>query len=471
MLAHVEKRNSRNDEARITAAEAEKLKIPLPAIGKEHKRQYRQPRRTTSKDSKITKAISQNANVDDNIADDIATPNVNVHALGAKTSWQTHAQPFGDNDLAEFEDIEDLFVYQTLDDQQIDAMKQRLAGGDGYKSTDKYIEGDSYPDTTSGRLTDVDVGDPPGDVSVPTIHDTVGMAVSRTRSAGKSVTRINQPIHTGQDREDAMPALTNTQAFFKRSDDVAAVAPSFQMSALRRDDNRKRPVTVQPQPLTKPQNRPNSQVHLYQQAKSLRDDTTDGDFARGARFREHKMPTRTEAPLLDNSNDYIDHTLQPDPTYGLYSADADQADTDTMQSDALDYDLHTLHKMEYKQLREESFDHDPHGKPFPDEDVTLSVKLNSLMALTPEEWTEFFYSLPIDEWEDAGDWFIDQYSSKLASLKHLRRQRRTMAQAFEVDVEQRQQAVVDKRIAIRNTMNSMRTHGAQVLITPIKQAS
>lgn len=475
MLAHVEKRNSRNDDARITAAEAEQLKIPLPALGKEHKRQHRQARQKSGKDSKISKAISQDVNVDDNIADDIAAPEVNSHATGVKTNWQTQTQRFDDNDLAEFEDIDDLFVYQALDDQQIDTMKQKLASGNAYKSTDKYIEGDSYPDTTSGRLTDIDAANPLDDLSVQAVHNTVALPTSRTRSAGEIASRNNPLTHTGQQRKDAMSSLTNTQSFFKRSDDVAPAAPSFQMSALRRGDNRKQPAVVQqqlPPPLsTKPRDRPVNQVHPYQQAKNTRDDTTEAMFARGTRFREPQVPTRIEPPMLDNSNDYIERNLQPDPIHAPTSTDADQEDTDIAQSDTLDYDLHTLHRMEYKHLREESFDHDPHGEPSSNgSDVPLSVKLDSLMALSPEEWSRFFYSLNIDKWEEAGDWFIDQYSSKLASLKHLRRQRRTVAEAFEVEIEQRQQAIVNKRIAIRNTMNSMRAHGAQVLITPAKQA-
>lgn len=496
MLAHVEKKNKR----RLSPSEAEKLKMPLPDIDhrREHQRQHKQQGHRSSKDSKATKGIGRDLVIDgadDNITDDADAGH--PHSQRHNPGWQNQTQLLSENDVDEDEDIDDAFVYQAMGDQQIEAMKQRLTSNIGYKSTDKYIEGDSYPDTTSGRLSEIDAQNQQDDLSVQAVQDTVMVSIPRTRSAGDYSQRHTQVPFAQQQHGFAQKSST-AQPLFSRPVDVAHNNPSFQMSAnrrgqsaaqqvdmphdnngsfqmsaIRRTQSTTQPVAPLPLSAAKKQSRPASRANLYQPAQSSRaapaEAQTKPAVPRAMFFKDQHSPIHKAMP----ANDSDDYSSEHNHTR------ADQAHLPASQEDGkmslpllLDHEPQTLHQMGYKHLTEEPFDHDPQADPssipLNDSSEPLTSKLDSLTALSPDEWSYFFYSLDLEKWEYAGDWFIARYAAILSRLKDIRRQRRSAAHAFELEVEQRQQAVVNKRIAIRNAMDSMRTHGAQVLVTPGK---
>ncbi|KAA8574171.1 hypothetical protein EYC84_005685 [Monilinia fructicola] len=54
---------------------------------------------------------------------------------------------------------------------------------------------------------------------------------------------------------------------------------------------------------------------------------------------------------------------------------------------------------------------------------------------------EFFGSLSKDEWEQAGDWFLDRFSDTLSALKNARKEKRDVVAQFEREIEKRENDV------------------------------
>ncbi|KAJ8116776.1 hypothetical protein OPT61_g1868 [Boeremia exigua] len=129
-----------------------------------------------------------------------------------------------------------------------------------------------------------------------------------------------------------------------------------------------------------------------------------------------------------------------------------------------DYDLETLSKMEYKQLTDESFDKDPRGhKPVLPEDMREASLAERLHFVQREcdsvAQAEFFSALATDEWENAGDWFLDQFSEIIKKTRRARQNKRRAAQGFEREIETRHQHVAKKQRLVEGAMAKMKAQG------------
>lgn len=145
----------------------------------------------------------------------------------------------------------------------------------------------------------------------------------------------------------------------------------------------------------------------------------------------------------------------------------EQREPQTTSDEPLDYDLEELYNKDYASLKGEPFDHSPNAQPFvvsglPDTAV-LTDKLVHLNGAEAQAQSHFFASLNIDEWEEAGDWFLDRFGETIKRLKDVRREKRKAARAFEDEVEVRETAVSKKRALTRVAMSEMKASGAAVL--------
>ena len=143
---------------------------------------------------------------------------------------------------------------------------------------------------------------------------------------------------------------------------------------------------------------------------------------------------------------------------------------------ALDYELDALKKIPYDQLKQESFDHDPVADPtfvrnlFPGEvDKGLEARLEAARSFSLEAQTAFFSSLTLQQWEEAGDWFIEKFSEIVKKMGQSCREKRKLAAEFEKEVHKRHDAVEKKKRCIEDALESMRTSGKDVLYTPKKR--
>jgi hypothetical protein len=128
-----------------------------------------------------------------------------------------------------------------------------------------------------------------------------------------------------------------------------------------------------------------------------------------------------------------------------------------------DYNEDVLSKMEYDQLKDESFDTNPraHIPVVPEEmrSKPLTERLEFAQKLDPADQSEFFGTLPTDEWEDAGEWFLDQFDAIIKKTREARQKKRTAAKGFEKEIEERHQHVAKKQRLVASAMSKMKAQG------------
>ncbi|CBX90957.1 hypothetical protein LEMA_P059910.1 [Plenodomus lingam JN3] len=133
-----------------------------------------------------------------------------------------------------------------------------------------------------------------------------------------------------------------------------------------------------------------------------------------------------------------------------------------------DYGHKALLSMSYEDLKKESFDLDPRAEAAVLSDDVLQKPLTERLEyvhknLDAEKQAKFFSSLPTTEWEDAGDWFLDQFQSIIQRMKEARQTKRKLAQGFEEEVENRYSHVSKKQQQVEAAMDKMKQQGESLV--------
>lgn len=132
-----------------------------------------------------------------------------------------------------------------------------------------------------------------------------------------------------------------------------------------------------------------------------------------------------------------------------------------------DYHPNILRSKSFSDLHAEPFDYNPAPPPpvFPtqDQELPLAERLQLLKTLTDDQRRTFFSSLTLTEWEDSGDWLIEQFGVILQRTKDARRERRQVAGVFEAEIKRRYDLVEEEAKDIRQRMEDMRAGGMGVL--------
>lgn len=141
----------------------------------------------------------------------------------------------------------------------------------------------------------------------------------------------------------------------------------------------------------------------------------------------------------------------------------------------VDYDSPNLFDMTYDALKTEDFDTVPRGKPQVLSDDMVQKPLPERLAhvqksLDAGDQTKFFRSLPTREWEEAGDWFLDQFSNIMQRMRGARQEKRKLARDFEDEVEKRYRHVAKRQQLVKDALDAMKKHG-QGLIPRSPRAS
>lgn len=129
-----------------------------------------------------------------------------------------------------------------------------------------------------------------------------------------------------------------------------------------------------------------------------------------------------------------------------------------------DYDFERLYTMDYDALKNESFDTNPRAPAQPLSKEMLQKPLIERLTHVQQNFdagkqSDFFRTLPTNEWEDAGDWFLEQFSSIIKRTKEARQAKRKLAQGFEDDVERRYKHVSKKHNQVQEAMFKMQAQG------------
>lgn len=182
-----------------------------------------------------------------------------------------------------------------------------------------------------------------------------------------------------------------------------------------------------------------------------------------------QLTPKSQSQTLDAESDAgeLGNRSQRPATYHSQSLaeDLDGHETQT-QSVELDYEPDVLYGKDLTALRDEPFDVDPRVASRTDAvppGTTLSDQVSAVFKLEAEQQREFFASLSLDQWEDAGDWFREQFSVMLVRMKQARREKRDLVHRFEDEIERRFDSVVKKRKLTENALAGMRSSGQQVL--------
>ncbi|KAF2763042.1 hypothetical protein EJ05DRAFT_534465 [Pseudovirgaria hyperparasitica] len=142
----------------------------------------------------------------------------------------------------------------------------------------------------------------------------------------------------------------------------------------------------------------------------------------------------------------------------------------------IDYAEPILFKKPYSDLAKESFDHDPAEPVVPFPDNLMNAALPDRMQYARQKFnhdqkTAFLSSLELEEWEGAGEWFVEKFTDAMKQVISNRREKRQLAARFEDEIRDRDREVARKRARTEQELNSMRSNGQKLLNTPRKGRS
>ncbi|KAL2061789.1 hypothetical protein VTL71DRAFT_7167 [Oculimacula yallundae] len=186
--------------------------------------------------------------------------------------------------------------------------------------------------------------------------------------------------------------------------------------------------------------------------------SSDTEEAAGPVRRTPRMP-----PQHQNSQN------MPDP--GRNQAEGKVADDRLLP----DYSTEELKQMKYSDLESENWDMVPHAEPFelPNElqgrKVTLEKKIAYHIKLEEDDQLPFYESLTTDEWEQAGDLFIEKFGDLMKKLKAKKREKRVAAERFENEIKEREAHVRNEAGKIDKALEGMEATGKSLLQTPVKR--
>ncbi|OIW28373.1 hypothetical protein CONLIGDRAFT_644565 [Coniochaeta ligniaria NRRL 30616] len=132
-----------------------------------------------------------------------------------------------------------------------------------------------------------------------------------------------------------------------------------------------------------------------------------------------------------------------------------------------DYNDAELNAMNYAELQKQDFDYDPQAAAMQQTSVpsgnSLEDKLTYYKDKDSLDQHQFFTQISIGEWEDAGDWFLDQFSGIVQKLKTARKEKREMVAQFEREINGREETVRNKMEGIARTLQELKQDGQSMM--------
>lgn len=131
----------------------------------------------------------------------------------------------------------------------------------------------------------------------------------------------------------------------------------------------------------------------------------------------------------------------------------------------LDYSEEELQNMTFAELSKESWEVGIDDSP---DDRPLTDRLQEIMNdVVPGEQNhvpmEFFSKMPTSEWDETGEWFVEQFSEIMQAMISKRKERRTITTEYENELMQREKAVRGKSNDLEKKFADMRAGGEHLL--------
>ncbi|KAI7466191.1 hypothetical protein KC351_g14635 [Hortaea werneckii] len=366
-------------------------------------------------------------------------------------------------------------------------METGVRQGKGDKSfTTKYVAGDSYPSTTSGRLS-LSNSDESSRNTSRQQYQTIGPSMHHQAS-------LRQPLQSSKAINDG----SNDNGLLL---DPAHNEPLFEAPKFRYDKGpapssmKPQRHYMQPNPQSQPI-RPVQVTHLAQRPSTAVENVQSTPQYHAADSLQPIQPQnqqhtssliRGDKAILPLDESVRGHWPGPqnhripqnaaerhhgtsahfESTKPSERDVAEQMDLGENEEPELDYEPQELRSMDYQTLKGTTFDVEPYSSRFslPNAQPTddLAQKLFAASELNRKDQAKYFASLTIDDWEQAGDWFLDRFGDVMKRLKEARREKREVAKRFEDEVEHRHDAVSKKRKLTDDALSKMKTSGALVL--------
>lgn len=139
---------------------------------------------------------------------------------------------------------------------------------------------------------------------------------------------------------------------------------------------------------------------------------------------------------------------------------------------SLDYDVDILYKKTFSELQAANYDVDPRTQPdghHPIDKEDIERQLQDLLSASDQQQQmDFLASLDMEEWDQAGDWFLSRFGEMMTAFKNARSEKRKLSREYETKIAERYEAISAKRKLTDEALKAMKASGANVLDTPKK---
>ncbi|KAF7198409.1 hypothetical protein HII31_00148 [Pseudocercospora fuligena] len=186
-----------------------------------------------------------------------------------------------------------------------------------------------------------------------------------------------------------------------------------------------------------------------------------------AKQRANRAETpRQQRPVLPSEAEQ-EYSDGADPSFNGYPSVNGHDEQYPPEDESLDYEEKELFKMDYGRLKAMPFDADPNIVQFEfdaaEQPDTLEEKFKAAANLPADTQADFLGTLSLEQWEQAGDWFLVRFADLATRFKNARNAKRKAAREFESEIEKRHEMVAKKQKLTEIAMNEMKESGGKVL--------
>ncbi|KAF1960749.1 hypothetical protein CC80DRAFT_489011 [Byssothecium circinans] len=331
-----------------------------------------------------------------------------------------------------------------------------------------FAEGNSYPSTTSGPGEDffnnLNAGQEPqsdDDVHPNDVSPSPRQPTARPQFAVPSATAPSHPQPFPSVPKQIAPLpMPKPSAFMQKGYEIRQQVRSNASQPVHGFHGFQNPVTQQhreaPQQISH-DFRPKAQVQASNlPQRSARGFTGPNPSQRVVNTVEPTVPTTRQAPV----------PAKQEPVERRQNVEEDPLEEEKHPIE--DYDQPALFHMSYDTLKNESFDQVPRKLPQVLPSDVLSQPIEERLEhawknLDPQNQSMFFRSMSTDEWEEAGDWFLERFTDIIKRTRYRRHEKRKLAREFEGDIEKRYRHVEKRQQHVQNALDGMKKQGQFLL--------
>ena len=303
---------------------------------------------------------------------------------------------------------------------------------------------DSYPQTSDGQ--------PTREVHLPApVHRQQALPIQRTRLPNAN---SSGHVNSSPQRPRSRPKTTEPQPAFPESAELGA-RYKFDR-AVEQQAAHRRQSSLPPAPTANAENIHHHTDSPHRQHAAI---TTAPELHHVSHYENfHQAPSLPNNPGPAQQASHNPNTLTNPMRYSTTPHSSPPLEHQ------LDYDPPKLHTLTYATLHDEPFDHSPRRSTHSSSPSALSRRLHRILSNhSPEQQSQFFTTLPLSEWREAGEWFNKQFGELTAQLAQKREEQREIARRFEAEVKRREEAVQREMKTVEEEMDEMRRSGGLVL--------